>query len=280
MDRDQSNSRGGSREPGAELLFQGYTPPGPQNGLGLQSGAVSIQDIPGTDDGAGNSEPVMGPPVQGHALPDCQNGPMLVTNGDSNQGARGGEPIPRLPPLAAIAATAGGMGVSDDNRPPTLISLPQSLPSHSTSTILVDGNSGGPGSDDLGRGSREPFPPSGRPDGRQRHFQTPCTFSEYGRRESNMAQTSSHGENMGAPLADWWSLRTKHTWSCQLPSIEESRRIEWEDGKRRLVQGATKPLGPPMKPFDDAKSEMIAQELWRCMVREREIHEARELMRL
>ena len=82
------------------------------------------------------------------------------------------------------------------------------------------------------------------------------------------------------PQADRWSSMLKYKWSGVLPNVYESRRLELQtpDGRPSLlVQGPTRHLGPPLKPFDDARSEQIALEQWRRVMRERELAEAGRL---
>ena len=70
---------------------------------------------------------------------------------------------------------------------------------------------------------------------------------------------------------DQWRPRPVHL------NIHESRRWEVQTvayQAPRLVQGPTLGFGPPMKPFDDAISEAVAQEQWR-RVTENERREAR-----
>lgn len=76
--------------------------------------------------------------------------------------------------------------------------------------------------------------------------------------------------------ASRWRLRPNYQWFGFLPDIYETRRLEWRtgDGRPGLIQGPTPHLGPPLKPFDDARSEEMAIEQWRRVVRGREILEA------
>ena len=68
------------------------------------------------------------------------------------------------------------------------------------------------------------------------------------------------------PRASRWESQRKQPWVGYLPDINESRRFESQAPKgrpRRLVQGPTQPLGPPLKPFDGPVYEEKAQERWR-----------------
>lgn len=82
------------------------------------------------------------------------------------------------------------------------------------------------------------------------------------------------------PSISRWRLRPNYQWSGYLPDIYESRRFEVQTASgqpRRLVRGPTQPLGPPMKPFDEQRSEERAREQWRRVMRDREICEVEEL---
>lgn len=82
----------------------------------------------------------------------------------------------------------------------------------------------------------------------------------------------------GFEEVDRWGIRPSYRWIGYLPEIYETRRMEdrTQRGKRkRLIPGGSH-IGPPMKPFDDLLSEMVAVEQWRHVVREREMNEARQ----
>lgn len=73
-----------------------------------------------------------------------------------------------------------------------------------------------------------------------------------------------------------WDSQRKHGWRGYVPDVYESRRLEEQtaDGQpRQLVEGATQPLGPPMKPFDSKTAEAVAQEQCRRLQRDTEIRE-------
>lgn len=68
------------------------------------------------------------------------------------------------------------------------------------------------------------------------------------------------------PRVSRWDSQREYSWVGYLPDISESRRFESQAPKgrpRRLVQGPTQPLGPPLKPFDGPIYEAKAQERWR-----------------
>ena len=80
------------------------------------------------------------------------------------------------------------------------------------------------------------------------------------------------------PQHNRWGLRPKYQWSGFLPDIYETRRLESPTAHGqapRLIQGPTQPLGPPLKPFDGARSEEVAREQWARVMRERDIREAK-----
>ena len=75
-------------------------------------------------------------------------------------------------------------------------------------------------------------------------------------------------ENTSLPeIFDQWRPRPGKALTAVHLNIHESRRWEVQtvaDQGARLVQGPTQQhFGPPMKPFDDAISEAVAQEQWR-----------------
>ena len=63
-----------------------------------------------------------------------------------------------------------------------------------------------------------------------------------------------------------WNSQREYSWVGFLPDINESRRFESQAPKgqpRRLIQGPSQPLGPPLKPLDGPICEAKAQERWR-----------------
>ena len=81
---------------------------------------------------------------------------------------------------------------------------------------------------------------------------------------------------------DGWRPGPSKALTAVHTNVLESRRLEVQTlayQAPRLVQGPTQRLGPPMKPFDDAISEVVAQEQWR-RVTENERRKARPVVEL
>ncbi len=256
----------------------------------LEDGSVLEPEV-SRDEVAGD-EPAPGSTVQAHVLPDHKDGPKLESN-VSNQYIPSSEPTsksptqehlcPRTQEEAQQLSVSKGVHqvVSDDGRQAAVPSsrIPafylrtsagwevehlwnragasQTISSH-------DPRNNAPGTTFDTTIQRETYFPASQ----TMHFPLPRSCNPY-------------RSLINAPH-DRWSLRPKYTWIGLLPHPNESPR--WEDSTvagqpRRLTQGPTRPLGPPLKPFDGPRAENIAQDQWDGVMVENEMRQALERAR-
>ena len=75
-------------------------------------------------------------------------------------------------------------------------------------------------------------------------------------------------ELLGRPPGNPWQSRPRYAFNGYLPHPDQSERVELQigDGRpARFVRGPTRPLGPPMKPFDGPDTEEKAREQYRLV---------------